>query len=113
MAATKEDAALLIQLLRWDAAIGLEKAMSEIFSESFDAENAAPDEPSVRKILFFGEAVGAMVKHNVLDRDLIRDVYWFDGLWSKVAPHALAAREQENEPSLYENFELLVTKKDD
>jgi hypothetical protein len=53
--------------------------------------------------------VGALVKHNVLDRDLIRDVYWFDGLWTRVSPHAVAAREQENEPSLYENFEALVT----
>ncbi|HEY5265989.1 MAG TPA: DUF4760 domain-containing protein [Acidimicrobiales bacterium] len=113
MVATYEDAGLLVQLLRWDAETGLEKAMSEIFSESFDAERAAPDDSNIRKILFFGEAVGALVKHNVLDRDLIRDVYWFDGMWSKVAPHALAAREQENEPSLYENFESLVTKNEE
>ena len=113
MVATYEDAGLLVQLLRLDAEMGLEKAMAALFSESFDAENAAPDDPNIRKVLFFGEAVGAMVKHNVLDRDLIRDVYWFDGLWSRVAPHALAAREHEDEPSLYENFESLVTKKDD
>jgi uncharacterized protein DUF4760 len=109
MTATYDDAGLLVQLLRLDAAMGLEQAMAEIFRDSFDAGEAAPDDPNVRKILFFGEAVGAMVKHNVLDRDLIRDVYWFDGLWSKVATHALAAREHENEPSLYENFESLVT----
>jgi hypothetical protein len=52
-----------------------------------------------------------VVKHNVLDLALVRDVYWFDGLWARVSPHALAAREHENEPSLYENFELLVSKK--
>jgi hypothetical protein len=46
----------------------------------------------------------------VLDRDLIRDIYWFDGIWERVKFHALAAREEENEPSLYENFELLVSK---
>jgi hypothetical protein len=110
MVATYEDAGLLVQLLRLDSAMGLESAMAAVFSESFDAEKAAPDDPNVRKILFFGEAVGALVKHNVLNRDLIRDVYWFDGLWSRVGPHALSAREHENEPSLYENFELLVTK---
>jgi hypothetical protein len=110
MVATYEDAALLVQLLRLDAETGLEKAMAAVFSESFDPETAAPDDLNIRKVLFFGEAVGAMVKHNVLSRDLIRDVYWFDGLWSRVGPHALAAREHENEPSLYENFELLVTK---
>jgi hypothetical protein len=110
MAATHEDAQLLVQLLRLDADMGLDDAMSAIFDPSFDPD-ATMDDPHVRKILFFGEAVGAMVKHHVLDLALIRDVYWFDGLWAKVAPHALAAREMENEPSLYENFELLVSKK--
>jgi len=111
MVATYEDAALLVQLLRLNAEMGLEEAMSAVFQPTFDAETASMDDPNVRKILFFGEAVGAMVKHNVLDPDLIRDVYWFDGLWSRVAPHALAARAEENEPSLYENFEALVAKK--
>jgi hypothetical protein len=111
MLATYEDAGLLVQLMRLDAEMGLEEAMSAIFNPSFNAESANMDDPNVRKILFFGEAVGAMVKHNVLDLGLIRDVYWFDGLWSRVSAHALAAREMENEPSLYENFEALVLKK--
>jgi hypothetical protein len=111
MVATYEDAGLLVQLLRLDAEMGLESAMAEIFRETFDPETAAPDDPNVRKILFFGEAVGALVKHHVLNRDLVRDVYWFDGLWTRVGPHAMAAREQENEPSLYENFESLVSPK--
>jgi hypothetical protein len=109
MAATYEDATLLVQLLRLDAEMGLDEAMSTVFQPSFDAISTM-DDPNVRKILFFGEAVGAMVKHHVLDLALVRDVYWFDGLWSKVSAHAIAAREMENEPSLYENFELLVSK---
>jgi hypothetical protein len=112
MAATYEDAGLLVQLLRLDAEMGLDDAMSAVFSPTFDPETASMEDPSVRKILFFGEAVGALVKHNVLDLGLIRDVYWFDGLWGKVGSHALAARAEENEPSLYENFEALVSKKD-
>lgn len=111
MAATYEDAGLLVQLLRLDAEMGLDEAMSAVFGPSFDPETAPPDDPNIRKILFFGEAVGALVKHNVLDLTLIRDVYWFDGLWGKVGPHALAARAEENEPSLYENFEALVSKR--
>jgi hypothetical protein len=111
MVATYEDANLLVQLIRLDAEMGVEDAMAAIFSPSFDTETASMEDSNVRKILFFGEAVGALVKHNVLNRDLVRDVYWFDGLWPRVGPHALAAREHENEPSLYENFELLVTKK--
>src|ERR1700733_14226582 len=110
MAATYDDANLLVQLLRLDAEMGLDDAMSAVFEPSFDP-NATMDDPNVRKILFFGEAVGALVKHNVLDLGLIRDVYWFDGLWSKVSAHAFAARAEENEPSLYENFEALVANK--
>jgi hypothetical protein len=111
MTATYDDAQILVQLLRLDAEMGLDDALSAIFDESFDPENASMDDPNVRKILFFGEAVGALVKHNVLDLALVRDVYWFDGQWGRVSHHALAAREQENEPTLYENFEALVTKK--
>jgi hypothetical protein len=110
MTATYDDAGLLVQLLRLDVEMGLDVAMSAVFDRSFDLETATGDDPNVRKILFFGEAIGAMVKHNVLNLDLIRDVYWFDGLWGRVAPHALAARAEENEPSLYENFEALVSK---
>jgi hypothetical protein len=108
MVATYEDAGLLVQLLRFGAEIGLDDAMSEIFKPTFDPEKAPKDDPNVRKVLFFGEAVGAMVKNNVLDPGLIRDVFWFDGLWSRVAPHALAAREESEEPSLYEHFEALA-----
>ncbi|HEV7958297.1 MAG TPA: DUF4760 domain-containing protein [Acidimicrobiales bacterium] len=109
MAATYDDAGVLVQLLRLDNDMGLGSAMTEIFNESFDPEKASTEDPSIRKVLFFGEVVGALVKHHVLDRDLVRDIYWFDGMWPKVAPHALAARERANEPKLYENFESLVT----
>jgi hypothetical protein len=109
LTATYDDASLVVQLLRWDSESGVDESLSVIFSELFEGEKAAPDDPNVRKVLMFGEAIGALVKHNVLDRDLIRDIYWFDGIWSRVKFHALAAREQENEPSLYENFELLVS----
>jgi hypothetical protein len=109
MVATYEDANLLVQLLRWDTEMGLDDALSDIFSDTFDPAVLNGDDSNVRKILAFGEAVGALVKHHVLDLDLVRDTYWFDGMWSKVAPHALAAREQEGEPSLYENFEALVS----
>jgi Domain of unknown function (DUF4760) len=110
MVATYEDAALVVQLLRYDVESGVDEALSVIFSDSFEGEKSAPDDANIRKVLMFGESVGALVKHNVLDRDLIRDIYWFDGIWSRVKFHALAARAEENEPSLYENFELLVSK---
>jgi hypothetical protein len=109
MPATHEDAVLLVQLMRWGTESGVDDALSYLFSDEFspEKEKLAPD-AAVRQVLVFGETVGALVKHGLLNLDLIRDVYWFDGMWSKVGPHALAARAQEGEPTLYENFEALV-----
>jgi hypothetical protein len=59
--------------------------------------------------LFFGETVGALVKHGVLNRDLLLDVFWVDGIWAKVGPSALRAREIAGEARLYENFESLAS----
>ncbi len=109
MSATYEDAQLVVQLMQWETAMGIDDALAVLFMESFDPETAPMDDPNVRKVLTFGETVGALVKHHVLDRDLIRDVYWFDGIWERVKHHALQARNESGEASLYENFESLVS----
>jgi hypothetical protein len=49
-----------------------------------------------------------MVKHGLLDRGLVVDFLWVEGIWARVEPHARQAREHANEPRLYENFEALV-----
>ena len=95
--------------MRLDADLGVESALAVIFEDSFDPESVQMGEPNVRKVLYFGEAIGALVKHNVLDRDLVRDVYWFDGIWERVKYYAWKTRELASEPALYENFELLVS----
>lgn len=109
MAATHEDAVLLVQLMLWGTEMGLDDALAYLFSDEFDPSDLQSPVPAVRKALVFGETVGALVKHGLLDLSLLRDVYWFDGMWTKVGPHALAARAQEDEPTLYENFEALVS----
>lgn len=108
MTATQNDAVLLLQLARWGTESGLDAALGFIYSDEFDAQDPAPPGSAVHTVLNFGETVGALVKHGLLDLGLVRDVYWFDGMWSKVGPHALAARAQEDEPTLYEHFEALV-----
>jgi hypothetical protein len=108
MVATYDDAGLLVQLMRWGTEMKLDVGYNEIFSEGFDPD--APDTgPAVRDVLFFGETVGALVKHGVLDRELLLDVFWADGIWAKVGPSALRAREMAGEPRLYENFESLAS----
>lgn len=106
--ATHEDAMLMVQLLRWGTEMGLEEALRTIFSEDFDPETEAVDSPVVGKVLTFGEALATMVKHGLLDRGLLIDLLWVEGIWARVAPHARRARERANEPRLYENFEALV-----
>ncbi len=105
--ATHDDAMVLMALMSWGSSIGLEESLSAIFQK--DTETAPMDDSDIRTVLTFGETAGALVKHDVLNVDLFRDVFWVNGLWAKVSHHALAARKEENEPSLYENFEALIT----
>ncbi|MDA8385230.1 MAG: hypothetical protein M0Z88_03065 [Actinomycetota bacterium] len=113
MAATYEDANLVIQLVRWSTEMGLDDAMKEIFSDGFDASDGASDSPAVRKILTFGETVGSLVKHGVLDWDLLSDLFWIDGMWNRVAAHAEFARNRLGEPRIYEHFEALAARNSD
>ncbi len=109
MAANNEDAALVIQILRWGAEIGLEEATHEIFSDGFNPEDTTADDKAVRTILAFGETVATLVKHKTLDKDLVEDLWWVDGAWARVGPAAKKARARLGEPRLYENFEALAT----
>jgi hypothetical protein len=98
----------MVQLLRWGAETGLEEAMRELFSPEFDPSTAPIDDPSVGKVLAFGETLGTFVKHDLLDAELVADLLWIEGLWAKVSHHALAVRDEEHEPRMYENFEALA-----
>lgn len=115
MVATYEDANLIVEVLRWGTEMGSENAIEIeiVFSDSFDADDRLVDSPEVRKVLYFGETLGALVKHDVLDRGLLLDLLWVDGIWSKVGAHARFARERNNQPALYENFEALASKAED
>jgi hypothetical protein len=106
--ATHEDAMLMMQFMRWGTEMGLEDALGAIFSEDFDPETELTESPAIRKVLYFGEALATMVKQGVLDRGLVVDLIWIEGIWARVESHARRAREHANEPRLYENFEALV-----
>ena len=106
--ATHEDAALVAQLLQWSAQNGLDDALLTIFSDNFEPETVTTQDPAVHKVLGFGEVVGTFVKQNVLDRDLVHDLWAMEYSWKRVGPAALKLREKTGEPRLYENFEALV-----
>jgi hypothetical protein len=109
MVATYEDANLIVELLRWGTELGFENAVEAVFSDSFDADDGSVQSPEARKVLFFGETLGTLVKHNVLDRELLLDLLWIDGIWGRVGAQARFARERNGEPRLFENFEALAT----
>ena len=108
MPATYDDANLAMQLLRWGTDMELPKALGEILSDDFDPQAADVNDPAVRALLFFGETVGTFVKQGVLDKGLVEDLWWIEGMWSRVGPAALRQREKMGEPRLYENLEALA-----
>jgi hypothetical protein len=108
MPATYDDANLVMQIVRWGSEMGLTEAVMAVFDDTFEPETASPDDPSVQKILNFGEVVATLVNQDVLDRGLVLDMWWIGGLWSRVAPAARRMRERLGEPRLSENFEKLA-----
>ena len=108
MAATREDADLMVHILQWGSTMGVEEALSKVFSDDFNPDTASENEPHVRKVLYFGETIGTFVKQGVLDRDLVLDLFAIGFSWKRVKPAALRVRERTGEPRMYENYEALA-----
>ena len=109
MAATKEDAQLLVQLAQWGATMGTNEAVAALFDDGFDPASANTQDRHVRVVLNFGETIGTLVKNNLLDRELVLDWLWVSGLWQRVAAAVERDREKYGEPRLGENFEALAS----
>jgi hypothetical protein len=107
-----DQAQLIVQLSRWGTEMGLDDALSVLFSEGFVPDEATGDDPDVRKALSFFETVGTLAKHGALSPELVSDLWWVSGVWSRVESHVAMARKGSGEPRLYENFELLVANTD-
>jgi len=108
MAATKEDATLLVQILQWGSTIGLGEAFAHIYSDDFEPDTADMRNPQVRTVLSFYEVVGTFVKQGLLDRGLVHDLWALEMSWKRVGVAALKAREHSGEPRLFENYEMLA-----
>ena len=107
-APTREDATLMIQIAQWMASSGMNDQMPVLWADDFDPETADPHSEHVRLTLGTFETIGTLVKHDLLNRELVNDWLWIEGIWSRVGPAALRMREQAGEPRLYENFEALA-----
>jgi hypothetical protein len=107
---TRDDAQLMLQLMQWGSTLGLQTLLPQIFDDEFDPETAdASNDEAVRAALTYGETIGTLTKHELLSLELVHDLLWIDGLWSRVGPAALRSREKFGEPRLYENFEALAS----
>ena len=109
---THDDAQLMVKLARWGTELGLQDALPKLFADGFDPDRAdMMTEEAVRIVLYYGESIGTLVKHDLLSRELVEDWIWVEGMWAKVGPAALKQREKAGEPRLFENFEALATRR--
>ncbi|MFC8503054.1 hypothetical protein ACFUC1_11865 [Pedococcus sp. NPDC057267] len=108
--ATREDAALLVQLAQWGATMGLEEAQQAVWADGFDPETATVEDVLVSRVLAWGETIGTLTKNGVMDTELVLDWLWVAGMWSRVGPAATKAREKHGVPQLFENFEALAAR---
>jgi hypothetical protein len=108
MPATYDDAALIMQIVRWGTEMGIDDAGQAIFADNFDAKKASADDLPVGKMLSFFETLATLVKHGILDEALVLDLWWVPGTWARVGPAAIRERERIGEPRLYENYEALA-----
>jgi hypothetical protein len=118
MAATKEDAHLLVQLARLGAEMGLGDAAGFIWSDDFVPDYEAFREKypfgsegarHVGTIAGFYETVATLVKNDLIDRELIHDWLGSNLVWSRLEKILLGQRDESGEPRLWENFEALAT----
>jgi hypothetical protein len=108
--ADRQDGAMLVQLAQWGAAMGLEDAMQSVWAEDFDPGSASADDVLVSRVLNWGETIGTLTKNGLIDTDLVLDWLWVAGVWARVGPAALRARDKHGVAELYENFEALAAK---
>ena len=108
MPADRHDAELIVQIAQWGSMSGVFDLTPTLFADDFDPDQASTEDEPVRKLLQWGELIGTFTKHGLLDRELVLDWLWVEGLWERVAPAVSKEREKLGAPELYENFEALA-----
>jgi len=116
---TKEDAALLLQLMAVFAADEENKKAYFWVYEELDEKNYDDfktkypmGSEGYRNIMIFasnGELLGVLVNKDLLSEDLVFDL-WGDMLWEKVEPIVQGIRKDIKRPRLFENYEVFGKK---
>ena len=105
--ATYQDAALLVELARWQTDCRLPAALSHLWihGETPDRE----DEGTAALICAYFETIGTLHLHGLVNEELLFD--WIDvaAVWDRVKPFVLAGRNSARMPALWAAFEALAT----
>ena len=114
---TKDDANLMIQLMRWGAADGLQDAMNWIWSDEFISDydefiakypRGSKEYGNATKVCGWFESIGTLYKQNLLNGELLFDWLTIKLPWSRLSSFAKGVRSAAGEPRLYENFEMMA-----
>lgn len=103
MAGSHDDAVLIVELAKFGAMSGVPDALRTIMADGFDPDAVEVSDASVRTVLAFSETVATLVKHDLLDRELVYDWLWLAGPWERVSPAARRAREKADVLRLFAN----------
>ena len=115
MAATKEDAQLVVQLAQLGGQMSDPKARGFIWGDSFvsDAKGFFEKYPPgtdewnyVSGVAAWYETIETIWKHGLLDEELLFDWLWVAGMWKRLSPILVAMRE--STPALWANFEAMA-----
>jgi hypothetical protein len=109
MMATRDDAALIMEILKWSTDAGAMDATLALMSADFDAAAATATDRDAFVLLMMGETIGTFTKRGMLDADLVDDLWAPQMVWARVGRAALRQREQAGVPRLWEDFEVLAT----
>lgn len=116
---TKEDAALLLQLMTYFAANEKNNLATNWVYEQFNEKNyddfktkypvGSEGYKNVTRVASNGELIGLLVNKDLLSEDLIFDL-WGSMLWEKLGPILDGVRNDLKMPRLYENYEVCAKK---
>jgi hypothetical protein len=116
---TKEDAALLLQLMTYFAANEKNSIASDWVYEKFNEKNyedfktkypvGSEGYENISRVASNGELIGVLVNNDLLSEDLVFDLLG-SMLWEKLEPVVQGFRKEAQLPRLYENYEVCAKK---
>ncbi len=118
-APTYEDAHIMLQLARWGAESGINKAYRFVWGDKYinEYEEFIKKYPSgskefayVIQVCGWNESLAALWVNGLLNEKLIDDWVLVSVLWERIKGFALGRREDVGDARIYEHFEALAIK---